>query len=55
MTDLRDRLARVRWPQQPDGAGWDLGTNRGFLQRLTTHWPERNDCMNRLQKNDARW
>lgn len=36
--DLRDRLARTRWPDQPEGAGWTCGTDRGFLQELCAYW-----------------
>jgi pimeloyl-ACP methyl ester carboxylesterase len=35
--DLRERLARTRWPQQPD-AGWELGIELGYLRELCAHW-----------------
>jgi hypothetical protein len=28
LTDLRERLGRVRWPDQIDGIGWQQGTER---------------------------
>jgi pimeloyl-ACP methyl ester carboxylesterase len=43
LTDLRDRLARTRWPQQPADAGWSLGTDLAFMQRLAEHWRGRYD------------
>jgi pimeloyl-ACP methyl ester carboxylesterase len=43
LTDLRDRLARTRWPEQPEGAGWSLGTDAAFMKRLTEHWLDRYD------------
>jgi pimeloyl-ACP methyl ester carboxylesterase len=30
LDDLRARLARTRWPDEVDGAGWDYGVNLGF-------------------------
>jgi pimeloyl-ACP methyl ester carboxylesterase len=38
ITDLRERLARTRWPDQLDGAGWDYGTEMGFLRDLCEYW-----------------
>jgi microsomal epoxide hydrolase len=38
ISDLRDRLARARWPDQPEGAGWDYGTERGALRGLCAFW-----------------
>lgn len=38
VADLRERLARTRWPDQIDGTGWDLGTDLGFVRELCEHW-----------------
>lgn len=38
LDDLRGRLARTRWPDAVDGAGWDYGTNREYLQELVNFW-----------------
>ena len=38
LTDLRDRLARTRWPDQIPGSGWDYGTDRAYLQELCEYW-----------------
>ena len=27
LDDLRERLARTRWPDEVDGAGWDYGAS----------------------------
>jgi pimeloyl-ACP methyl ester carboxylesterase len=35
--DLRERLARTRWPGQPQ-QGWELGVELGYLRDLCTHW-----------------
>ncbi len=29
LDDVRERLARTRWPAEVEGAGWDYGTNVG--------------------------
>jgi pimeloyl-ACP methyl ester carboxylesterase len=38
LEDLRERLGRTRWPQQISGAGWDYGTNLGYLRELCESW-----------------
>lgn len=43
LTDLRERLARTRWPDAVDGAGWDYGTNLGYLRELCAYWQDGYD------------
>jgi microsomal epoxide hydrolase len=38
LDDLRERLARTRWPDQIPGSGWDYGTDRAYLQDLCETW-----------------
>ena len=38
LDDLRDRLARTRWPDEPAGAGWDYGTDLAYLRELVDYW-----------------
>jgi pimeloyl-ACP methyl ester carboxylesterase len=38
LDDLRDRLARTRWPDEPPGAGWDYGLPLGYARELARHW-----------------
>ena len=40
LDDLRDRLARTRWPDEVPDSGWRYGASLAFLQRLTDHWRE---------------
>ena len=40
LLDLKDRLARTRWPEDVDSAGWSQGTNRSYLRELTTFWEQ---------------
>ncbi len=36
--DLRERLARTRFPDQAPGEPWAYGTDVAFLKRLVGHW-----------------
>lgn len=38
LDDLRDRLRGTVWPDQVDGAGWDYGTELGFLRGIAEDW-----------------
>ena len=38
LDDLRARLARTRLSQQLPDAGWDYGTERGYLAELVAYW-----------------
>ena len=38
LADLRDRLARTRWPDHLAGVGWDYGTEPGYLRELVDYW-----------------
>jgi pimeloyl-ACP methyl ester carboxylesterase len=43
LDDLRDRLDRVRWPDELPGVGWDLGIPLERMRELVTHWREKFD------------
>jgi microsomal epoxide hydrolase len=43
LADLRDRLARVRWPEVPPQAPWSTGTSVPYLQELVAYWRDRFD------------
>ena len=38
LDDLRDRLARTRWPDELDGAAWDYGIPLETVQELASYW-----------------
>ncbi len=38
LDDLRARLARTRWPDQVDRAGWDYGADLSYLRELVQYW-----------------
>ena len=43
LDDLRDRLARTRWPDEVQDAGWDYGANLAYMRELGEHWRTRLD------------
>jgi pimeloyl-ACP methyl ester carboxylesterase len=43
LTDLRERLARVRWPDEAPGAGWTHGSSLAYMKELVAYWRERYD------------
>src|SRR5215470_13540422 len=43
LTDLHERLARTRLPDQIDGAGWDYGTELSYLRELLAYWRDKFD------------
>jgi microsomal epoxide hydrolase len=43
LTDLNDRLARTRFPDEIEGSGWEYGTNLSYLRELVTYWRTRFD------------
>ena len=43
LDDLRERIARTRWPDQPEDAGWSMGTNLAYCRTLADHWQHRYD------------
>src|SRR5215467_9406400 len=42
-TDLKQRLAATRWPDEIPGVGWDYGTNLAYLQQLVVYWQDTFD------------
>jgi pimeloyl-ACP methyl ester carboxylesterase len=38
LDDLRERLARTRWPDEVAGAGWDYGASLASMQDLVAYW-----------------
>ena len=43
LNDLRERLARTRWPDEVEGAGWSYGTNLDYLKSLVAYWQHEYD------------
>ena len=38
LDDLRERIAGVRWPEQPAEIGWEHGGDFAYLRELCEHW-----------------
>src|SRR5262245_25417143 len=38
LVDLTERLARVRWPDEPPGDDWRTGTQLDYLRALVAYW-----------------
>ena len=38
LADLRERLARTRWPDEPPLAPWSTGTSLAYLKDLVSYW-----------------
>jgi pimeloyl-ACP methyl ester carboxylesterase len=38
LDDLRERLARTRWPDELPGVGWSYGVPLSYVQRLADYW-----------------
>ena len=38
LEDLRRRIGATRWPDEVDGAGWDYGSNLGYMRELADYW-----------------
>jgi len=43
LADLRERLDRVRWPDEIPGAGWQYGTDLTYLRQLVDYWRTQYD------------
>jgi len=54
LDDLRERLARTRWPDQIPGSGWGYGTDLAYLQDLCHYWRTTFDWRTQEQRFN-RW
>jgi microsomal epoxide hydrolase len=43
LADLRERLARVRWPDEVPDGGWKYGTDVAYMRGLVDYWRTRYD------------
>jgi epoxide hydrolase len=53
LDDLRDRLARTRWPDQLHGVGWDYGIALEYVQDLAEYWRTGYDWRAQEQRLNA--
>lgn len=40
LTDLRERIARTRWPDPAPGEAWSQGVEVGYLRELLAYWAD---------------
>jgi pimeloyl-ACP methyl ester carboxylesterase len=56
LLDLRERLTRVRWPDEPPGTAWSTGSSVAYMQDLVGYWRDGFDwraqeaALNRFQQ-----
>ena len=50
LKDLKERLARARFPDQLVGAGWTYGTDLEYLQQLVRYWRDKYDWREQERK-----
>ncbi|UPK69950.1 epoxide hydrolase family protein [Chitinophaga filiformis] len=43
LNDLSVRLKQTRWTDEPENAGWNYGTNPGYLRELVDYWQNKYD------------
>src|SRR5262249_3166379 len=43
LTDLKQRLARTRFPGEINNSSWDYGTNLAYLKELVAYWRDKYD------------
>jgi pimeloyl-ACP methyl ester carboxylesterase len=43
LSDLKERLARARPPEELEGSGWTHGTDRAYLMELVAYWRDTFD------------
>lgn len=43
LQDLRERLARTRWPGELPHTGWDYGSNLAYVKELAAYWQSEFD------------
>jgi pimeloyl-ACP methyl ester carboxylesterase len=43
LSDLDERLARTRWPDQVAGTGWNYGADTAYLRELVDYWQREYD------------
>ena len=51
--DLRERLARTRWPEKEPVGDWSMGIPLAYVQELASYWAESYDMRRVADRN--RW
>ena len=51
--DLRQRLARTRWPDQIAGSQWTYGVSLEYMQEICRYWKEEFNWKRQIEKMSA--
>ena len=51
--DLRQRLARTRWPDQIPGSHWDYGVSLDYMKEICQYWKDEFDWKRQIEKMSA--
>jgi pimeloyl-ACP methyl ester carboxylesterase len=51
--DLKERIARTRWPKESPGAGWTRGVPTDYLKELAEYWQTKFDWRSQEAKLNA--
>lgn len=43
ISDLKQRLSLAKFPDELDGAGWEMGSSLADVKRLAAHWESAYD------------
>src|SRR5215469_14109704 len=43
LDDLHERLARILWPDEAEGAGWAYGISLAYMKEVAAYWLHRYD------------
>jgi hypothetical protein len=53
LRDLKERLARTRWPDQIDGTDWEYGVPLSYMKELVAYWQTRYDWREQERRLNA--
>ena len=53
LADLKERLARTRWPDEPPQEPWSTGTSLAYMKGLVDYWRDGFDWRAREAKLNA--
>ena len=53
LDDINERLARVRWPDELSGVGWDYGVPSDYVRDLVNYWANDFDWRKQETKLNA--
>jgi hypothetical protein len=51
--DLKERIARTRWPEESPGTGWSRGVPTDYLRELAEYWRTKYDWRDHEAKLNA--